>query len=229
VARFARDSDERLTAFLDELREVPPSRPVVLAAGHAAYLHVLGDAVRTMLAAHPGGLQLVHTHRHQMLDAVHTGKAHLGVSALDVLPRDLVTTPVATYGQVLLVPRGHHLATRDGVTLTDLAGESLVVPPPARPHRINLERALRAAGVSWQVAVEAEGWPLMIHFAALGVGLAVVTGCVTPPPELVAVPITGLPGITYYAVHRDNALSDPRTAELLHTIRSSVPTAKTVR
>ncbi|WP_305785614.1 LysR family transcriptional regulator [Symbioplanes lichenis] len=227
LARFARDQQERLTAFLDELHEVPASRPVVLAAGHAAYLHILGDAVRSTLTARPGSLRLLHTHRHDMLDAVRAGRAHLGVSALDVLPADLTVAKIASYPQVLLTPADHHLATRRSITLADLDGADLVVPPPTRPHRANLERALRGADVHWNVAVETEGWPLMIHFASLGVGLAIVTGCVTAPHGLSAIRIRDLPPITYYAVHRDGALRDSRTQELLRTIRTTVAAKRT--
>lgn len=222
VARFARDSDDRLSRFLDELRETPVARPIVLAAGHGAYLHVLGDAIRRTLAERPGGLRLLRTNRDEMLDALRNGRAHLGVSVLDVLPADLVTVPVAAYPQVLLAPVGHRLAGRRRIRLRDLAGEDLVVPPPLRPHRIALERRLREAGVPWNVAVEIEGWPLAVHLAELGVGLTVITGCVGPTEGLVAVPIADLPRVTYYAAHRAEALEDPRTKALLSSIRSGV-------
>jgi hypothetical protein len=46
--------------------------------------------------------------------------------------------------QVLLLPHGHRLARKRVIRLADLAGAELVVPPPSRPHRINLEHALAA-------------------------------------------------------------------------------------
>ena len=218
VAGFARDHDDRLARFLDELRATPATRPIVLAAGHAAYLHVLGDVIQRVLAERPGGLRLLKTNRNEMLDVVRTGRAHVGVSVLDVQPDDLVVRAVATYPQVLLLPEGHRLARRRTLRLTDLDGVELVVPPPARPYRIGLERAMRDAGVALRVAVEIEGWPLTVRFAELGVGPAVVTGCVTPPAGLVARRITDLPKVTYHAVHRPGALDDPRVAELLSRI-----------
>jgi DNA-binding transcriptional LysR family regulator len=221
VARFARDHHDRLGRFLDELRTTPTTRPIVLAAGHAAYLHVLGDVVRSTLAEHPGGLRLLHTHRHQMLDAIRTGRAHLGVAVLDTLPNDLITVPVATYPQVLLIPEDHRLARRRTVKLHDLDGEDLVVPPPTRPHRISLERAMRAAGITLRAGAEIEGWPLTVHFAALGAGLAIVTGCVQPPQGLLARRISDLPKVTFQATHRPGALDDPRVADLLTTIRTT--------
>jgi len=221
VARFAREQSDRMSRLVDELRQTPTSRPIVLAAGHAAYLHVLGDVIRSTLADQPGSLRLLHTNRNEMLDAVRAGRAHLGVSVLDVLPDDLISFPIATYPQVLLVPQGHRLARRRTITLTDLAGQELVVPPANRPHRISLERAMRAAGVPLTVGVEIEGWPLTVHYAALGVGLAVVTGCVTPAPGLVARPVTDLPAVTYHAAHHRDACHDPRVAALLNAIRAA--------
>ena len=52
-----------------------------------------------------------------------TGRVHLGVAVLDVLPDDLIAIPVATYPQVLLAPQGHRLGRRRTVKLADLAGE----------------------------------------------------------------------------------------------------------
>jgi DNA-binding transcriptional LysR family regulator len=147
------------------------------------------------------------------------------VFTLHVLPDDLVTVPIATYPQTLLMPAGHRLARKRGLRLADLAGAELIVPPPARPHRINLEQALTAAGIPWTIAVEAEGLPMTLDFASLGVGLAVVAGCVQPAPGLVARRITDLPLITFHAVHRPGALEDPRVADLLARIRSGIPRA----
>jgi hypothetical protein len=218
VARFARAHDQRLADFLAEFAGVVPGRPVVLAAGQGAYLYLLGDTVRAMLAEEPTRLRLLNCDHRQMLAAVRTGQAHLGVSVLDVLPDDLTAVELATFPQVLFVPEGHRLARRRTVELTDLAGESLVVPPQQRPHRIRLEQALRAESVDWTVAVEAEGWPLITHFVALGVGLAVVNGCVPAPAGLVARPVIGLPSVTYHVVHQPSALSDPRVTGLLDRI-----------
>jgi DNA-binding transcriptional LysR family regulator len=222
VARFARDQQSRLAGFLATLGDAEPRLPVVLAAGAGAYLYVLGDAVRRTVADRSTRLRLLTGGREQTLAAVRTGRAHLGVAVLDVLPDDLVSVPVATYPQVLVVPRRHPLARRRQVTVADLAGVALVVPPPQRPQRIALERALRSAGLPWEAAVEAEGWPLILHFVQLGVGVAVVNGCVRPPTGLVARPVRDLPPVPYYAVHRPEALDDPRVAALLDRIRDRI-------
>jgi DNA-binding transcriptional LysR family regulator len=220
VARFARERDEQLTHFLADFAGGASRRPVVLAAGQGAYLYLLGDTIQAVLAEEPTRLRLINCDHRQMLAAVRTGQAHLGVGVLDVLPDDLTAVELATFPQVLLLPDDHRLARRRSLAMHDLAGASLVVPPPHRPHRMLLEKALRTADVAWTVAVEAEGWPLITHFVALGVGLAIVNGCVPAAPGLVARPVTDLPTITYHLVHQPAALTDPRVTSLLDSIRS---------
>jgi DNA-binding transcriptional LysR family regulator len=215
VARFARELDTRMDSFLAELRGTTPDRPVVLAAGEGAYLYLLSDVVRDAKIR----LRLINGDHTQMLTAVRTGRADLGIGVLDVLPTDLSTVLLASYPQTLMLPEGHVLASRSTLTVADLAGAALVVPPPHRPHRITLERVLRAAEIEWSVAVEAGGWPLMLHFVALGVGLAVVNGCVRPPAGLVQREIIDLPRVPYHAVHLPGRDEDLRVGALLDSIR----------
>ena len=222
VARFANRLDRETAGFLAGLRADDDTRPVVLAAGEGAYLYLLGDAVRRLADRAGSRLRLLTVGTTDMLAAVRTGRASLGVGVLDTLPDDLDTVALASYPQVALLPSGHPLARRRALGLRDLDGERLVVPPPGRPHRVALERALRSAGTDWTVAVEADGWPLMAHFAGLGIGVALVNGLVTPPAGTAARPVCDLPSIAYHAVHARGPL-DPRTAELLDTIRAALP------
>ncbi len=60
------------------------------------------------------------------------------------------------------------------------------MPTPERAHRRALERALLDAGVTWHLAAEVDGWDLLVHLAALGMGATVVNGCITPPAGLTA-------------------------------------------
>ena len=109
------------------------------------------------------------------------------------------------------MPSSHPLALRATLTVADLAGTALVVPPPSR---------------AWTVAIEAAGWPLTLHFVTLGVGLAVVNGCVRVPPDLTTRVITDLPPVPYYAAHVRGRASDPRVASLLTGLRSSRATER---
>jgi hypothetical protein len=54
----------------------------------------------------------------------------------------------------------------------------------------------------------------MLHFVALGVGIAVVNACCRLPRGLVARPLPELPRRTYSVIRRRDAASSPASAEL---------------
>lgn len=214
VARFARDLDSRMTALIAEVRDENALRPLTLAAGEGAYLYLLGDVIRTFRP-----LKLINRDSTRMLAAVRSARADLGIGVLEVLPDDVTTVLLASYPQTLVLPTDHPLTAHTELTVHDLAGLPLVLPPANRPHRRTVERALRAAEVDWTLAIEAVGWPLTLHFVTLGVGLSIVNGCVKPPPGFTSREITDLPRVPYYAAHLPNRATDPHLAELLTAIR----------
>jgi DNA-binding transcriptional LysR family regulator len=168
-------------------------------------------------------LRLVTSDADGTLAALRDGTADLGVTALAVPPDDLECELLAQYPQVLVLRPDHRLAGRRSVRLKDLQGESLVVPPATRPHRQQLERGPLDAGIEWSVAVEAEGWDLLIHFVRLGIGPAVVNGSVRTPPSLRTVPVKDLPPVRYYLVTRQNRPQDKRLDTLRDLLQRYVP------
>ncbi|TCM47732.1 LysR family transcriptional regulator [Kribbella sp. VKM Ac-2568] len=214
LAAFANDTRSRAAAFLEGLDALQP-RPLVLAAGSGAYLYVIGDVLRRYLDRKLG-LRLMTTDSDATVAAVRDGTADVGVTALTIPPDDLECELLTQYSQVLVVRPDHRLADRRTVRLKDLQGEALVVPPQTRPHRRQLERSLLDAGVDWSVAVEAEGWVLLVHFVRMGIAPAVVNGFVRTPATVRTIPIKDLPPIRYYLVTRRNRPADNR----LDTLRT---------
>jgi DNA-binding transcriptional LysR family regulator len=210
LAEFANDVRDRAAAFASSLQDGPPARPLRLAAGAGAYLYLLGDVVREFLRRWPGGLRLITANAEDTVARLRDGTADAGVTALAVPPTDLRCDLLCRHSQVLAMRSDHRFARRRSIGLPDLAGEQLVVPPSGRVHRRQLERALLDADVDWQVAVEAEGWDLLVHFVRLGVGTAVINSSVRTPRGVVTVPIRGLPPVRYYTVTRPAHPDDAR-------------------
>ena len=64
------------------------------------------------------------------------------------------------------------------------------------------------------VVVEVDGWELMTHYAALGLGLTVVNAYIPAPPGTVAVPIVDLPPLRVHLVKRRGAPVLPEVTAL---------------
>ncbi|MGW7683620.1 LysR family transcriptional regulator [Kribbella sp. NPDC054772] len=200
LAAFANDSRDRAADFLRTLDAAPP-RPLVLIAGSGTYLYLLGDALKRVLSrGHE--LRLRTGDATATLAAVRDGSADIGVTALGIPPDDLDCTLLTQAPQVLITPKSHRLAGRRTVRLKDLQDEALVVPPKDRPHRQQLERSMLDQGLRWSVAVEAEGWELLVHFVRLGIGPAVVNGSVKTTSTVRKIPVKDLPPVRYYVISR---------------------------
>ena len=226
VLVFAREMGERERAFRDVLRGGESLQPVTLAAGEGSFLYLLGPAIRAFTRAARAPLRLLTRDREATLAAVRSGEAHVGVAPIAIMGEgegersspDLIVDHLTEVAQVLVVPAAHPLARRRSIKLGDLEGARLIVPPPGRPHRAAITAALLAAGVSWEPAVEASGWEPMLHFVALGVGIAVVNACCRLPRGLVARPVPALPRRTYSLIQRRDAAPSPATAELRRVV-----------
>jgi DNA-binding transcriptional LysR family regulator len=204
LAAFALDSRARAGELLTALGG--DSSALAIAAGRGAIRWVIPDAIRA--ASRQGRrVRVLTASRDDAVAALGAGHADVAVVAFDPPPRRFRSGAIAAYPQVLMLDSGHPLAGRaqagaGQVNVADLAGLDLVVPPAGRPHRRALERALLEAGIPWQPAAEADGWDLLVHLAALGLGATVVNGCVPAPDGMTAIPVRGLPPVRYWAAWR---------------------------
>jgi DNA-binding transcriptional LysR family regulator len=218
---FARDARDRDEAFRARLGGLPGRSLIVLAAGEGVLLYVLGKPLRQATTSGGAPLRILTRDRERTLAALAAGEAHLGVAAMEVVGDGLHATRVHRAGMRLVLPAGHRLARRRRVRLADLAGERLIVPPAGSRHREMLARALSAAGVSWEVALETTGWPVMLDYARLGVGLAVVNDICPAPRGTVARPLPELPAIDYHVMHRAGAALSPDAERLRALIKEA--------
>jgi DNA-binding transcriptional LysR family regulator len=196
VAAFAREQLARTAEFVDELKQGETKQPVVLCAGEGAYLYLLGHPIREFTRARSRPLQLLTRDADATLEAVMSGEAHVGVTATGV-PKGLKSAVLTEVGQVLVGPRGYLSSKREVARLKELGDVPLVLPPEGRPHREMVRAAFDAQGVALNVAMEASGWELMLHFVSLGIGLTIVNECCRVPAGLVSVPMPELPKVTY--------------------------------
>jgi len=201
VAAFARESLKRNQAFAHALQGKAAARPVVLTAGEGAFLYLLGPAIQRAKQALAAPLHLWVGGEDQVQRRVLDGRADVGVTTRTPDPT-LEAAPLVSSKLCVALPRGHRLAKKKTLAFEDLANESWVAPEVDRPLRLRLERAAAEAGFELDVAVEAHGWPLLLHFVSLGMGVAVVNEICAVPRGVVRRGLEDMEGPRYWAVRR---------------------------
>lgn len=203
LAAHARKVASLSEDVLARAREAETRGPVALATGPGAFLHLLGPAIQKARQG-PFPLRLLTMKAPDAARAVIEAHAHVAIGAFEHIPKELEITPWREFGQMVVVPRTHRLADREQLAPNDLAGEKLVIGPVGRRHRISTARVLEEHDVPWSVAVEATGWDLMVRFVGYGVGITIINDFVPLPDDLVGIPVSHFPRLSYdIATHPD--------------------------
>lgn len=219
VLRFARDVGTRHEALLADLAEVERAPRITLVAGTGALLYVLGPAISDIQRRGEALLRVMSRDAVGAMDAVISGRAHAGVAALDTVPEELESTILTHSSLRVALPSGHALTRKRRIGPRDLEGETLILPPTSRPHRQSVERLLEAEGVTWRLGLEASGWELMLRYATLRIGLALVNDICVLPKGLVSRPFVGVPPISYRWIEPRSKATPPAP---LHALKAAV-------
>ena len=83
-------------------------------------------------------------------------------------------------------------------------------------YTINIKYTMN---IFWNIAVEANGWELILHFVKLKLGLALVNGSCKIPKGFVAIPFSDLPSTQYHLLHRPGIDRTADRKELVRIIR----------
>lgn len=226
VLAFGREQAERTAQLLDDVKGMPRDANVVLAAGEGTFLHLLSEPLRAFQRGNRSKLRVLTRDREHALRAIQLGEAHLAVTVIDEVPPDVVSKRLVTVGAAVVVPKGHPLARKRSVSIRDLRDEPLIAPTEGRPLRAALAHAWANAGQAWSPAVEANGWELMMRFAELGLGVAVVNDFCTPPRGTVRRRLSGLPNVQYQVLRLRNRQPSAAVLRLEAAIVASQPVRK---
>lgn len=145
---------------------------VSLAAGA---LHWLPQVLHPFQAAHRAVRFRLFTRTlpelHRLLE---TGECDLCIVPADPALPNVRWQPLRTEEVFLVVPAGHRLVGRRGVTLREVAGEDMVLGRPGDALREVMADAFRQAGFTPRVACEADEPATIQSFVATGLGVAFI-------------------------------------------------------
>jgi LysR family carnitine catabolism transcriptional activator len=158
----------------------------------------LASVVGRFRARHPG----VAVYVEQPEDAaavptmVHNGTAEVGLTELPIAHPGLVSEPLLVQTLVVAIARSSPLARRRRLTIADLAGVPLILPPPGTSMRRLVDAAFAAEQLTPTIAVQTEQREGILPLVVAGAGATIVPRSVAEAASTTGAVVAALvPGI----------------------------------
>jgi LysR family hydrogen peroxide-inducible transcriptional activator len=131
---------------------------------------------------------------------------------------DVDSRPLFEEDRIVVAPLGHPLAGNERLTLAELAGHQVLMPPSGTAFRDEIDTDARRARVELQTLAEVDGLRLLTSMAFQGYGPALVPASAAPrylSGDWVRLPVDGLsPRAVGIAVPRRSPPSAPTRAAI---------------
>jgi DNA-binding transcriptional LysR family regulator len=171
-AREALRAAETARRAVQETRDVLVGRLRLGIALSAQYLVPFAGYLGEFLRDHPGvDVRMRPAAALAMLDMVENGELDCAIGpALEQRGR-LRLTSLASEPLALTCRSDHELASRDRVTVADLAGERFVDVPPGWTARLLCDALFAGAGLTRRIVAEVGDWEVLLEMIAAGAGI----------------------------------------------------------
>ena len=148
---------------------------LLVGAGQVSAAYVLPEFLKRFRENNPGVRTRVRTGTgRRRLDWLRNYELDLAIVAMDQPPPDVEFHPIVESELVLIASEGHPLAGRSSIDLEEAAAYPFVWHTADHYTRQAAEVVMRLHGVSTEVAVEVNGWGVIMNYVAAGAGIAVV-------------------------------------------------------
>ena len=126
--------------------------------------------------------------------------AEIGIATESLIHYDeLITLPCYEWQHMLVMPLGHPLASKVGITLEDLALEPIITYHPSFTGRTKIDQAFAAKRLLPRIALEAIDSDVIKTYVRLGLGVGIVAEMAIKDDgtngDLVAIPAGSLFGV----------------------------------
>jgi DNA-binding transcriptional LysR family regulator len=152
-----------------------------VAAGSSTILYLLPPLVQAFREQHPEVQLVLHNVTGKDgLGLLRSDAVDLAVGSMLDVPTDLSYAPMYSFDPMLIMAKGHPLATRDKLRLEDLSPYGLILPPKRLTTWRLVDLVFQQRRVPYTVALEVGGWEVIKQYVAMGLGISIVTGiCLT--------------------------------------------------
>jgi DNA-binding transcriptional LysR family regulator len=171
-----RISFENMREITDEQR----GQVIVSTVMSAAYIQLPGIVSRYRESRPRVEIHMREGVHGTVLEDVRSGVADLGITYVDDVPPELSSIRLTTEAFHTVMPKGHPLSSKSGITLQEASRFAMVSLPKEAQTRRLLDGLASAEGLVLQHAVTVSQFATVMQFVQAGVGLAIVPGGAVP-------------------------------------------------
>ena len=170
-----------------------------IATTHTQARYVLPNAVAKLRDTYPKvNISLHQATPHEVARMVLDEVAEIGMATESLADYpDLVTLPCYEWEHVLVVPKGHPLATKERIGLEDIGQEALITYHPSFTGRNKIDAAFATRKIAPRIVLEAIDSDVIKTYVRLGLGIGIVAEMAMrddPGVDLVSRPVGHLFG-----------------------------------
>lgn len=147
-----------------------------IATTHTQARYVLPDVILKFKQQFPGVRLMLHQASPRDIGALlNSGSADLAI-ATDAFneARDIISFPYYSWQHIVVVPAGHPLDGREGVTLEEVAAYPIVTYDSGLTGRPRIDEAFDAQNLSPEIAMTALDADVIKAYVALGLGVGII-------------------------------------------------------
>lgn len=192
-----------------------------IAAGESTILYLLPDFIKRFSDAYPGiQIKLHNVTGRDGMAMLRADEADLAVGSMLEIPDDILYRPSIFYSSILIAAKGHPITKKKHITLEDISGYGLILPPRHLATWRMLEMVFNQHGLTFDVSLEAGGWEIIKKYVSLDLGISIVTGvCLTDKDELFQYPLDEfIPKRSYGVVVRRGKFISPQGQAFIDTM-----------
>ncbi|WP_370678587.1 CysB family HTH-type transcriptional regulator [Comamonas sp. GB3 AK4-5] len=147
-----------------------------IATTHTQARYVLPTAVAKLRDTYPKvNISLHQATPHEVARMVLDEVAEIGMATESLADYpDLVTLPCYEWEHVLVVPKGHPLATKERIGLEDIGQEALITYHPSFTGRNKIDTAFATRKITPRIVLEAIDSDVIKTYVRLGLGVGIV-------------------------------------------------------
>ena len=148
---------------------------VRIATHTSVMVYILPDSIKRFKKKYPDcDLSIVNRGRQDIINMLSNGEVDLGIASLKQVPANIDYKPFANYDRVLIAAKGHPLSKKKTISLEDISGYPLLVPPQGSNTRRILDRVFAEHELEYKIAMEATGRLAIKAYVEMNLGISII-------------------------------------------------------